>query len=164
MRVANDPSTPAAEREMAQRAVRDMNKNGVFFLLGGAVGRLFGAAAGWLGLGAQASRAAGASSTVLARIATGKSIQQAVVQLNQAGATQAQALATLQQVVQGSQRILVPGTLQGTPSTIVLAGKVVGEGMTTPVVAVAANGTSTFGAGVARWVNGALEIAEFVPK
>jgi hypothetical protein len=106
----------------------------------------------------------GASPAVLNQIAGGKSIQQAIVQLNRAGATQAQARLAIEQVVKNSQRILVPGTLQGSPGTITLAGKVVGQGMTTPVVVIAQNGATTFGAGVANWVNGALEIVGFVPK
>ena len=134
--------------------------SGAFILGGGLAGRLTGWALARLGFGA----AEGASAATLAEISAGRSLQAGVQALNQAGATQVQALAALRQIVANKGMQMVAGTIAGSPSTAVLAGVQAGEGAITPAIAVAADGAATFGSGTVQWVKGALQIIDFVPK
>ena len=85
--------------------------------------------------------------------------------LNQAGATQAQAVTALTRVVANSGRELVPGTLAGSPGTIVLAGVQAGVGSVTPVVTIASNGVATYGSAVVQsFTRTAVIVKDFLPK
>ena len=108
--------------------------------------------------------AEGAEAATLAEISAGRSLQAGVQALNHAGATQAQALSALRQIVANKGMQMAAGTVAGSPSTAVLAGVQAGEGAITPAITVAADGTATFGTGTVHWVKGALQILDFVPK
>jgi hypothetical protein len=90
-------------------------------------------------------------------------MQQAAQALNQAGATQSQAVAVLRQVVQNAAKEMIQATLQGSPGTVVLSGVQAGKERL-PAIAIAENGTVTFGSGTVNWVGNNLEITDFVPK
>jgi RHS repeat-associated protein len=100
----------------------------------------------------------------IAQISEGKSMQAAVAALNEAGASQGQALQALQQVVANAEKELVVGTLAGDPGAVVLSGKMFTNGGFTKAIVIAADGTATFGSGVANYVDGVLEISEFLPQ
>jgi hypothetical protein len=105
-----------------------------------------------------------AAEDVIAQIAQGKSMQAAIQALNEAGASQAQAVNALGQVVANASKDLIQGAVAGDPSSVALAGVQLASGGLTPVILVAADGTATYGSGVANFVNGVLEISDFVPK
>jgi len=93
-----------------------------------------------------------------------RSLQTAVQVLNEASATQAEAVEALTQVVTSSGREFAQASLQGAPGTIALTGVQFQLGGTTAAIAVAPTGVATFGSGVANIVDGAFTISEFIPK
>jgi RHS repeat-associated protein len=105
----------------------------------------------------------GATAAELALIAEGKSIQAGVQALNQAGATQAQVVTTLSQIVANASKELLPVALEGQPGVIVLSGVQFVPGGLTKVVVVAADGVATYGSATTNIVNGALVASKFVP-
>jgi hypothetical protein len=121
-------------------------------------------------LGAQAllselfPAAEGASSANIEQIGQGKSIQGAVHALNEAGASQAQAIQALNQVVANSSRGLVQAAVQGQPGSVALAGVQFVPGGLTKVVVITAEGVATYGSATTNFVTGALVVSNFVAQ
>jgi hypothetical protein len=109
----------------------------------------------------------GASEEALAQIAQGKSMGAAVVALNEAGATQAQAVNALTQVVSNAGKDLIAGSLEGAPGSIVLSGVQFAPGGLTQAIVVSPAGVATLGSGTVTTFNpltGTLVISNFVPR
>ena len=131
-----------------------MQATGAALFIGGTI-----AAGGARGGAAEA----GALPEILAQISEGKSIQAGVTALNDAGATQAQAVGALTQIVANSGRHLVPATLEVSPVPLFCRGLQFVEGGATQVVVVAADGAVTYGSAIANTVNGNLVVSDFIP-
>jgi hypothetical protein len=117
--------------------------------------------------------AAGAAQKVIDQISQGRSMSAAVQQLNAAGASQAQAISTLIQVVGNASKDLIQGTLAGAPGSAVLSGvqfsaqngSIVGSA--TQVIVVAPSGLATMGSAIvsrADLVNNVFEVSNFVAR
>ena len=112
---------------------------------------------------ASVAESGGADAEVLKSIAQGRSMQQAVQQLNAAGATQSQAISAIQSVVANVGKDLYLGTVQGAPGTTALVGVQFVPGGVAPTILVAPDGVATFGSGVANFVNEGIVISGFEP-
>ena len=108
--------------------------------------------------------AGGAAPGTIAQIAEGKSIQGGVRALNEAGASQQEAVQALTQIVANSGRELIQTTVQGEAGSVGLAGVQFVHGGATKAVVVGADGVARYGSATATYsADGSLVLSNFVP-